>query len=151
MSQLFTGRYSDLFYTDTSLIRTLRSVLSVSVLERFDCKWYPKYATLISRNSKYSSKLLEGAVRSTNLNLTDYRPRENCPQTAHLHFSNDHFLSGFCHILSRFNIYSDFLEPYLNAILHGTYWPQCALSLLYSEQSNFVLKLALYYRNILQT
>ena len=28
--------HSDLFYTDTSLIRTLRSVPSVSVLERFD-------------------------------------------------------------------------------------------------------------------
>ena len=30
---------SDLFYTDTSLIRTLCSVPSVSVLERFDCSW----------------------------------------------------------------------------------------------------------------
>ena len=30
--------HSDLFNTDSSLIRTLRSVPSVFVLERFDCK-----------------------------------------------------------------------------------------------------------------
>ena len=37
----------DLFYTDTSLIRALRSVPSVSVLERFDCISFRKYTVQI--------------------------------------------------------------------------------------------------------
>ena len=63
-------------------------------------------------------------------------------QSKPVHFSNDHFVSGFCNVLSRFRMYRVFLEPYLNAILHDIYCPQCALSLLLLRTVKFRIKVS---------